>query len=407
MAARGRSDVFERWTPVWHAFYYAMIVIATGLVLSSWASERHAGPRALVLALVASLAAWHWTMLVRLGRAQREHPIRVVVFLAGAALASAGLLTIEPVFLMVAMALYNQVFAFLVMRWAVPVAIALTAVIGATLTRTQGIGTTVAVTVGAASAMLFAHFLSASAEESRKRRELIEELESTRKELALAERLAGMTEERHRMARELHDTVTQQLIGIVMHLDAASGSPPANAGSAADPIGVALDLARDGLAEARRLVWAERPRQLETGSLTRALSDAVGELRGGGGVIVEESVGVELDALPVAHQTVVLRGVREALANVRKHARAKRVTLTATADDRLLMVDVNDDGQGFDVANASPRARERARALGGAGYGLAALRDRVESLGGTLSVESVRGTGTTVAFHLPLDAQVG
>src|SRR5262249_2158659 len=125
--------------------------------------------------------------------------------------------------------------------------------------------------VGAGAALLFALFLSATSDESDKRRALIDELERTREQLALAERLAGQTEERHRIGRELHDTVTQQLVGIVMHLEAAKRDEADKAREAVDS---SLRLAREGLAEARRLVWAERPSQLEGSSLSRALRDS-------------------------------------------------------------------------------------------------------------------------------------
>jgi signal transduction histidine kinase len=399
---RVSSNVFERWTPIWHFFFYVMIAVSTFLVLNS--GDPIPASRNVVLALTGSLTVWHWFMLVRLGRDQRNRPKRVAIYLAGATLVSAVLLGIHPAFLMIAMSLYNQVFAFMVMRWAIPGSIVLTAVIAAMMTRTGGLTTAVAVTVGAVSALVFARFLSASSDESEKRRELIEELERTREQLALAERLAGMTEERHRIARELHDTVTQQLIGIVMHLDALASNEqrfarePERAKEAVDQ---SLALARDGLAEARRLVWAAVPEQLETGSLTNAVRAAVDRLSKDAKVESECVLGPEIDALPVSVQSLVLRGVQEALANVRKHARAKRVTVTATAEDDFLAVDIHDDGIGFDPAAAAAPAASSS--FKGSGFGLRGLRERVEGLAGTLSIESNGvGGGTAVAFHVPL-----
>jgi signal transduction histidine kinase len=390
---RSTRDVFERWTPVWHAFFYVMIVVSTAILFSSWASDGRAGPRTVVLVLDAALVTWHAVMLVPLGRSAREHPVRVVVYLVGATAASAGLLLVDPIFLMVAMPLYNQIFAFLVMRWAVPIAVALTAVITAMFTRYQNISGTIGILVGAASALVFAYFLSASSEESRKRRALIEELERTRGALALAERLAGVTEERARIARELHDTVTQQLIGIVMHLDAASERVVGDPARAKTALEESLRLAREGLAESRRIVWTDKPRQLETGALSKALAEAIEETRATTNAEIDFVCDPELDTLPAALQTLVLRGVREALANVKKHAHAKRVTVSTSVDDDFLMVDVQDDGSGFDETSQRPV---------GAGFGLKGLCERVESHGGTLSIETAKGAGTTVAFHVPL-----
>jgi signal transduction histidine kinase len=239
--------------------------------------------------------------------------------------------------------------------------------------------------------------LRATSDESEKRRELIEELERTREQLAFAERLAGMTEERHRIGRELHDTVTQQLIGIVMHLEAGNAMDQDGARAALES---SLRLAREGLAEARRLVWAERPAQLEGGSLSRALETATERVANEGGLEIERVVGEDIDALPAALQTLALRGVQEALANVRKHAKARHVVVTVAVSDDLLAVDVQDDGVGFDARIPDgPSAR-------GLGFGLRGLRERLEVLGGTLSVESRRGQGTTLAMHVPLRGRV-
>src|SRR5262249_54798642 len=97
-----------------------------------------------------------------------------------------------------------------------------------------------------------------------------------------------------------------------------------------------------------------------------------------------------------AVQTLVLRGVQEALANVRKHAHARHVQVSISASDDFLTLDVQDDGMGFDA-----RIPETAKA-GGAGFGLRGLSERVQALGGSLTIESERGAGTTVAIHVPL-----
>jgi signal transduction histidine kinase len=254
------------------------------------------------------------------------------------------------------------------------------------------------VAIGAGSALLFAHFLSASAEENRTRRELIDALERTRAELAAAERRAGIDEERQRIGRELHDTVTQQLVGIVMQLDDASARVrAADDRSVHDAIERSRELARAGLADARRLVWSERPRELEAGSLTGALNEALDAIAADG-VEAERVLEGDLDALPPGVQTLVFRGVQEALANVRKHARARRVSVTALALDDRLLVDVQDDGVGFD-ADRGAGARDD-----GSGFGLRGLRERVEILGGSLAVESEKGSGTTIGFQVPLSS---
>jgi signal transduction histidine kinase len=386
MARRPVSNVFERWTPVWHLFFYVMIAVATAMSFGDL--RERGGTPGVVLALGAVLVLWHVAMLVRLGRRQRERPRTVLVYLVGAIAISVTLVRIHPVFLMVAMTLYNHVFAFLVMRWALPAAVVLTAAIAGVLFANSGVSSDwiVVLFLGAGSALLIAFFLRATSDESDRRQALVEELERTREQLAFAERLAGQTEERRRIAGELHDTVTQQLVGIVMHLEAKDGKDE-----------TALRLAREGLAEARRIVWADRPAQLEGASLSRAVTNAAARVAKDTGLEIDCNIEDETDRLPVELQTLVLRAVQEALANVKKHAKAKRVAISVTVDGGLLAVDVDDDGVGFDgrIPDA-PRAT-------GSGFGLRGLSERVGALGGKLAIESEEGRGTTIAIHVPLD----
>jgi signal transduction histidine kinase len=373
-----RKDVFERWTPVWHAFFYLMIAVATVLVVV----PSNGRPRAFILATAGSLAVWHALMLARVRGNLRERPRRVGIYLVGATILSVALVRVDLAFLMVAMTLYNHVFAFLVMRWALPAAGALSVAIALAVFRAADTGTLIVLLLAAGAALMFAFYLRATGDESEARLALIEELERTREQLAFAERLAGMTEERHRIGRELHDTVTQQLVGIVMHLEARKD----------DAIDTSLRLAREGLAEARRLVWADRPAQLEEGSLSRALGALFERVRRETGLVVEEQIDENVDTLPVVIQTLVMRATQEALANVRKHARATRVAVSVSVSDELLTIDVQDDGIGFD----------RPLPDRGAGFGLRGLRERVAAHRGTVTIESAAGAGTTIAVHVPL-----
>jgi signal transduction histidine kinase len=386
------SDVWDRWTPIWHAFFYVMMATATGLLLTN--AGVSTTPKWRAVGLVGVLAGWHWTMMVRSGAGHRERPRRVGVYLAGAMLLSVLLVRINSVFLMVAMTLFNQVFAFLVMRWALPAAFTLMASIALTVTRTADPSVVVLVVVGSGAALLFSVYLTASAAESQRRRELIEELERAREQLAFAERLAGRSEERGRIARELHDTVTQQLVGIVMKLEAAGATEDTDRTAHAD----SLSLAREALAEARRLVWAERPTQLEKDTLTTALTATARRVSSETGMAIETVLDGELDTLQVSLQTLMLRAVQEALANVKKHARARHVTVSAAASESMLTLDVQDDGVGFDGRIGSAPSEH------GSGFGLRGLRDRVEAAGGELVIESERGRGTTLAGHVPLRA---
>jgi signal transduction histidine kinase len=157
------------------------------------------------------------------------------------------------------------------------------------------------------------------------------------------------------------------------------------------------DAARRSLDEARRAIWALRPEALEHGSLGRALGELAAGFGFQTGIDTQSAVTGEEDELLPDAQEALLRIAQEALANVRKHSRAHRVQLTLSYLDQAILLDVCDDGSGFD-----PRAP--ARTGSGGGFGLPGMRERVAALGGTLTVESAPGQGTTVAAALPRGA---
>jgi signal transduction histidine kinase len=228
----------------------------------------------------------------------------------------------------------------------------------------------------------------------------IEELERVNRELedALAEnqrlhetvvaqaRAAGVQDERQRLAREIHDTLAQSLAGIVTQLQAAGESP------SAERVSRATELARSALAEARRSVLDLAPSPLAEHA---ALPDAVAEVVSGWGRHHETKADLVVTGDPVRlHPEVeaaVVRIVQESLTNVAKHAAATRVGVTLTYDEEHLLLDVRDDGVGFDPAS-SP---------GPESFGLRAMRQRAARLAGSLEVESEPEQGATVTVRLP------
>jgi signal transduction histidine kinase len=199
------------------------------------------------------------------------------------------------------------------------------------------------------------------------------------------------------MAREIHDTLAQGLTGIITQLQAAERAAPA---ALADTAGwqhhftAATALARESLSEARRSVHALRPQPLEAARLGAAVADVADRWAARHGVAVQVSTTGTERPLPAAAEDALLRTAQEALANVAKHAGATRVGVTLSYLDRELALDVRDDGRGFDPA------ADRGRSPGG-GFGLLAMRQRIEALSGTLQVESERGTGTAVSARVP------
>jgi signal transduction histidine kinase len=230
------------------------------------------------------------------------------------------------------------------------------------------------------------------------------------RQLLTQAREAGILDERQRLAREIHDTLAQGLTGIITQLEAAD-KPGASAGDRDRHLTAARRLARDSLSEARRSVDAMRPEQLEGAGLPEALANVTRQWSELTGVRAEvTTTGTPQPMRPEA-ESALLRTAQEALANVARHAAATRVGLTLSYMGDEVALDVRDDGAGFDVRGRQPaaagapllppRAKANGTARAGGGFGLTAMRQRVEGLAGTLEIESEPGAGTAVCARIP------
>lgn len=256
-------------------------------------------------------------------------------------------------------------------------------------------------TVGALVALGLAWGYRAILRESRERGRLVgrlrlltDDLVAVQESLAVSQREAGALTERARLARDIHDTLAQGFSSIVLLARAGKAAPQPQIW---DQI---LTVAQDNLDEARRVVHALTPATLEETSLP----DAIGRLvkRFGDQTGMRVRLVVDGDAAPLAtvSEVALLRFVQGALANVRSHSRADQVAVTITYEADDVMVDVVDDGRGFDPA--TPRAPRP----DGSGFGLRAMRERLAALGGRLEVESTPGDGTAIAAVLPRSTPV-
>lgn len=215
--------------------------------------------------------------------------------------------------------------------------------------------------------------------QNRRRQDLLDQLEATRAELADATRQA----ERQRVAHELHDTVAQGLAGVLMQLQAAEQHLD---GPGAVLLAQARRTAATCLVDTRRAVEALRPTQLDTGTLAEAVGQVCLRFTELTGIVARSAVrGAGHPGVDV----VALRIVQESLANAGKHAGATEVTVEIGHRAGALRVLVRDDGRGFDPTAPAT------------GFGLATMRERVGAAGGTLSVTSAPGAGTTVTADLP------
>jgi len=203
-------------------------------------------------------------------------------------------------------------------------------------------------------------------------------------------------EERRRVAVYLHDGPIQQLVNLVLRLDMVEKGLPPDANGFRKDLSDLRQFARDVLQDMRRFMFELRPASHDEFSLLPILRQYVQDFRTQYGIPVE----IRLDdadwRLGRDVEINLFRVIQEALANVRKHARASRVDLSLNRRGSSVVVEVADDGTGFDVESAQARARSEKR------LGLASMDDRTRALGGTLQIESSnRGTRVRATVTVP------
>ncbi|MFD5224140.1 sensor histidine kinase [Microbacterium sp. NPDC058342] len=222
-----------------------------------------------------------------------------------------------------------------------------------------------------------------------------QEMAELQDELALAQRRSGAAAERMRISRDIHDTIAQALSSIRLLAHAGAGrSADAEAARALTQVEA---LAGDSLADVRRIVAALVPAELEEDALAAALRRMLDRARDEAGLQVELHVDDSLPLLTTEVEVALLRTAQSALANVRLHADADRVVMSLIDDDRLVRLDIIDDGHGFDAG-----AWERGGRAWPGSHGLRFMRARLRELGGGLDVESAPGEGTAISVHVPI-----
>jgi len=217
---------------------------------------------------------------------------------------------------------------------------------------------------------------------SHERKNLLEELTAAQDQLAALHRDFGVTSERERLAREIHDTIAQTLTGLVMLSQRAQQELASGVTSAlAERLILIEQGARDALVETRALVVAGAPVELGGGIVAALERLGTRFTRETGVAVSVEGAVPELDR---DTEVVLLRCAQEALANIRKHSGASLARINLSMVGGHPTMSVRDDGVGFDPAVPST------------GFGLAGMRDRLALVGGTITVDGRRGTTLTV-----------
>ena len=201
-------------------------------------------------------------------------------------------------------------------------------------------------------------------------------------------------EERQRLARELHDSVSQALYGIALGTHSALERLDGSSSEAKEPLDYVLSLAEAGVAEMRALIFELRPESLEQEGLVAALGKQVAALRARHGIQVDEDL-CEEPPVPLPVKEALYRIAQEALHNTVKHARAGKVRISLRVDPGYATVEMTDDGLGFDAGSDFPGH-----------LGLRSMRERATRLGGRLEVMSAPGSGTTIRARIPTDPGV-
>jgi signal transduction histidine kinase len=203
-----------------------------------------------------------------------------------------------------------------------------------------------------------------------------------------AQELAAL-EERQKLARELHDSVSQALYGIALGAHTARTLLKRDPGLVDEPLEYILSLARSGLAEMRALIFELRPESLETEGLVAALSKQAAAVQARHEVLVETEL-CEEPGLSLKVKQELYRVAQEALHNTIKHANASRVKVRLGRTEETIILDIRDDGVGFDSTSSFPGH-----------LGLLSMQERLKHLGGALTIVSAPGQGTTIQALLP------
>lgn len=204
------------------------------------------------------------------------------------------------------------------------------------------------------------------------------------------ERLA-ILEERTRIGMDLHDGVIQSIYAVGLTLESTRLALPEGLEEVSPLLDTAIEGLNDAIRDIRNFILDLRPRRF-AGDVQQGMAQLVREFQANTMVPVSVNIPERLDDLPLPLGRAIFLTTQEALANVARHARAKKVNITLHCSPEHVFLTIQDDGRGFDSGNESLRL----------GHGLANMQARAESLRGSFILESAPGQGATVILNLPL-----
>jgi signal transduction histidine kinase len=411
-----------RWFGLWDT-YFAISYLVTVALLLGFDGGLDAGGGAVAVAIGAMtlMVIWYAALgrALMIDAAERRSSRRAVVFVGGLLV----LFVVADAFDLRSSFSLFAVVPMLIMSLPIRPALALSMVanlwpVAAVLFQGGGLdpavrGALPMSLLGLALSVLLGLWITRVVGQSKDRGELIAELRRTRESVARLSHEAGISAERERLAREIHDTLAQSLTSVIGLVQAAESEVEPSPDLALRHLGLAGRVARESLAEARDFVAALTPPSLRESSLVQALRRQAEALTAETGLDVRCAVEGAEEPLPVAVSVVLLRSAQEAIANVRKHATRAQVVEVVVAfegkrdgsgdrDEAVVRLTIRDDGEGF-----TPFDERGARNGRRGGFGLPGMRARAEEINGTAVVRSIPGEGTTVEVTVPLGAGAG
>jgi len=390
MVHRDLTRVFRMLRVGLHGLFVALLALVVARLLLLGGGQMWGG---LVLCVLLGLVYASGIRVVRAPESRRR--LASVLWLVVMSLIWIGLLLIVPEAAYLVFPLFFLYLHLLPSPGGTILVIAATVVAIAALAMHGGltVGIVVGPLLGAGVALLIGLGYRELARDAAEREALLAELLATRDRLAASEREQGVLTERARLAREIHDTVAQSLASIQMLLHAAERADADRPG--AEHLRLAREAAAASLADTRRFIRELAPPALDEG-LRQALLRLAERERETNGLQVQVEAPEALD-LPMHVQTALLRIAQSTLANVVQHASATRAAIRLEQRDGAVRLTVRDDGVGFDpAALQAPSASSDS-------FGLRAIAERVEQLGGELEIRSAPRHGTTVSVAVTLE----
>ena len=397
------TSSWERWIDVMFAWVpYVLLVLS--LALAQFES-RSGSDRLLTVGLSAVALAWTWATFTRAA----ERPTQISqsalrLYIVGFMVIAAALVLHQAIFLVYGVAGFFH--AALLRPW--PLVFlgigGFAFIVHSHIVVTESTGESWAIYLGVVMFQTLATGIGLYAgqritEIADERQRALAHLEATTAEneglhaqLVVQAREAGILDERERMAGEIHDTIAQGLAGVITQIEATHQSW-GDESEMRRHLDTAAEIARQSLADARRSVRDTKPTELDGSRLPAAISDVAHRWSTAAGVPVHVTSTGEQRTLPTQIEVALLRATQEALANIGKHADANRAGITLSFTDDSIVLDIRDDGVGFDPTQ-QPRNDS---------YGLTAMRKRITQIDGEMHVESTRGEGTAISVKVPTE----